>query len=52
MIIYISGALMWWMAWAIALIDKPVGYSLGAAIFSWLGLVGWELGMRENRKLQ
>lgn len=48
---YISGAIMWTFAWAWARPDAPGWQAILAAFSSWLGLVMWELAMREDRKL-
>ncbi len=47
--LYISGALFWVAAWACINPTLPGKYAIGAGISSWIGLVMWELAMRENR---
>lgn len=48
--LYISGAVFWTLAWAAINPHAPALQTLCSAIFSWMGLVMWELIMLEYRK--
>lgn len=48
--IYITGAVFWVAAWALISLKEPE--VMAAAFCSWIGLVMWELAMRENRRLK
>jgi len=54
MMLYISGAVFWLAAWTMVSIPgQDTGWHImGAALCSWIGLVHWELAMRENRKVK
>lgn len=46
---YITGAIFWFIAWAAASPEKTIGQILVSALFSFAGLIMWELAMQDYR---